>query len=352
MHDDDFKLTSLSHGAGCACKLGPKQLEQVLKQMPMVNDPDVLVDLGTSDDAAVYRITDDIAAVLTLDFFTPIVDDPYEFGRIAATNAISDIYAMGGKPVVALNIVAYPGRDRALDKLELILKGGADQATAAGVTIVGGHSVDDPEPKYGLCVMGLINPKDVLTNKGAQVGDKLILTKPIGVGIITTAIKHDAASDEIIARGIDVMTTFNGPASEVAKKVGCHACTDVTGFSLLGHLREMTSASCVGARLHFNRIPRIEGINELLDADMIPGGTHRNLQYLIECDSLVWENCSEENKKFTLADPQTSGGLLISISPDKADEMIESLHAAEVSDAAIIGEIIPDSNCRIHIVED
>lgn len=352
MHDDDFKLTSLSHGAGCACKLGPKQLEQVLKQMPMVSDPNVLVDLGTSDDAAVYKITDDIAAVLTLDFFTPIVDDPYEFGRIAATNAISDIYAMGGRPVVALNVVAYPGRDRALDKLELILKGGADQAAAAGVSIVGGHSVDDLEPKYGLCVLGLINPKDVMTNKGAQIGDKLILTKPIGVGIITTAIKHDAASDEVIARGIRVMTTFNGPASEVAKEVGCHACTDVTGFSLLGHLREMTSASCVGARLHFNRVPKIDGINELLDADMVPGGTIRNLQFLTEAGALEWEGCFVDSQKYTLTDPQTSGGLLISVSPDKADDMIEALYAADVSDAAIIGEIIPDSNCRIHIVEE
>ncbi|MCE5323039.1 selenide, water dikinase SelD [bacterium] len=351
MQDDDFKLTSLSHGAGCACKLAPLQLSQILKQMPLVSDPNVLVDVGTSDDAAVYKISDDIAAVLTLDFFTPIVDDPYEFGRIAATNAISDIYAMGGRPVVALNIVAYPGRTRALDKLELILKGGADQATKAGVSIVGGHSVDDPEPKYGLCVMGLIHPNEIMTNKGAKAGDKLILTKPIGVGIITTAIKHNAVSDEVIARGIDVMTTFNGPASEVARRIGCHACTDVTGFSLLGHLHEMTEASCVGAKLYYSKMPLIEGIQGLLDEDMVPGGTYRNLDFLDHCSCLEWGNNIDERKQLTLADPQTSGGLLISVSPDKADDMLGALHAADVSDAAIIGEIIPDSGCKIHIVE-
>jgi selenide,water dikinase len=319
--------------------------------MPLVSDPNVLVDLGTSDDAAVYRITDDIAVVLTLDFFTPIVDDPYEFGRIAATNAISDIYAMGGKPIVALNIVAYPGRTHALDKLELILKGGADQAAAAGVRIVGGHSIDDPEPKYGLCVMGLVNPKEVMANKGAKVGDKLILTKPIGVGIITTAIKHNAASDEVIARGTDVMTRFNGPASEVAKRIGCHACTDVTGFSLLGHLHEMTAASGVGARLSYSLVPLIEGIQGLLDEDMVPGGTYRNLDFLNQGCCLEWEGDLDERKQLTLADPQTSGGLLISVSPDKMDDMLNALHAADVSDAAVIGEIIPDSDCKIHIVE-
>lgn len=350
MLNDDFKLTSLSHGAGCACKLAPLQLAQILKQMPMVSDPNVLVDLGTSDDAAVYKITDDIAAVLTLDFFTPIVDDPYDFGRIAATNAISDIYAMGGKPVVALNIVAYPGRTRALDKLELILKGGADQATKAGVSIVGGHSVDDPEPKYGLCVMGLVNPKEVMANKGAKAGDKLILTKPIGVGIITTAIKFDAASEKITARAIEVMTTFNGPASEVAKRIGCHACTDVTGFSLLGHLHEVTAASGVGARLHYSLVPMIDGIQNLLDEDMVPGGTHRNLDFLNQGCCLDWEPGLGERHKLTLADPQTSGGLLISVSPDKADDMLSALQAANVLDAAIIGEIIPDSDCKIHIV--
>jgi selenide,water dikinase len=317
----------------------------------MVSDPNVLVDLGTSDDAAVYRISDDIAAVLTLDFFTPIVDDPYEFGRIAATNAISDIYAMGGKPVVALNIVAYPGRTRSLDQLELIMKGGADQAAKAGVCIVGGHSIDDPEPKYGLCVMGLVNPNDVMTNKGAKIGDKLILTKPIGVGIITTAIKHNAASEDIIARGIDVMTRLNGPASEVAKKVGCHACTDVTGFSLLGHLHEMTLASAVGARVRYDSVPLIEGIKELLEADMAPGGTYRNLEFLTQGGCLTWEDELTENQQLTLADAQTSGGLLLSVAPDKASEMLDALHAANVYDAAEIGEIIPDSECRIHITQ-
>lgn len=318
--------------------------------MPIITDPNVLVELSTSDDAAVYRVTDDIAAVLTVDFFTPVVDDPYDFGRIAVTNALSDVYAMGAKPLIALNLVAYPARTKPMEPLAEILKGGADQATKAGVSIVGGHSIDDPEPKYGMCVMGLVNPAKVVTNSGAKPGDRLILTKPIGTGIITTAIKHDAASPEVIARAIEVMTTLNAAAAEVMVKVGVNACTDVTGFGLLGHLHEMTVGSCTGARIRFSAVPLIEGVMDLLDQDMAPGGTERNLQHLESMNAVVWEDDILENYKLALADAQTAGGLLISVSPEKVEDMIAALSAADVLCAAEIGEIIPDSECRIRVI--
>lgn len=317
--------------------------------MPVVTDPNVLVELSTSDDAAVYRITDDIAAVLTVDFFTPVVDDAYEFGRIAVTNALSDVYAMGAKPVIALNLVAYPSRTRPLNKLEDILRGGSDQAAAAGVSIVGGHSIDDPEPKYGLAVMGLVNPAKVLTNAGAQVGDRLVLTKPLGTGIITTAIKHSTAPAEVAARAIEVMTTLNAAAAEAMIEVGCHACTDVTGFGLLGHLHEMTLASGVGARVRFTNVPLIEGVKELLRLDEAPGGTYMNLEFLSTTGAVVWEDELPEDYQLALCDAQTAGGLIISVSPERSDELIEALKRADTLAAAVIGEVIPDSECRIRV---
>lgn len=317
--------------------------------MPPILDPNVLVELGTSDDAAVYRITDDIAAVLTVDFFTPIVDDAYEFGRIAVTNALSDVYAMGAKPVIALNLVAYPARTRPMDKLEDILRGGLDQARAAGVSIVGGHSIDDPEPKYGLVVMGSVNPNEVLRNVGAQVGDHLILTKPIGTGIIATAIKYEAAPPDVMAAAIRVMTTLNGPASEAVLSVGCNACTDVTGFGLLGHLHEMTAGSGVGARVRLKDVPVIEGTWELLEQEMAPGGTEANLRSLEASGSVLWEDDLSENARLLLCDAQTAGGLLISTPPENVGEMIDALRAADVLTAADIGEIITDPEGRVRV---
>lgn len=296
-----------------------------------------------------YRITEDIAVVLTVDYFTPIVDDPYDFGRIAVTNALSDVYAMGARPVIALNMVGYPSKTHSLEILARILKGGADQAAKAGVSIVGGHSIDDPEPKYGLCVMGLVNPDKVLRNAGAQVGDKLIITKPLGTGIIATAIKRDEAPKEVIARAIEVMTTLNGTASEAIRKVGCHALTDVTGFGLLGHLHEMTAASGVGACIHASKVPLIEGVQELLDMDIVPGGTYANLDFLMNSNAVIWENDISLESKLALADAQTAGGLLISVEPDKASDMITALQAAEVLVSAEIGEIIADPEGKIRV---
>ena len=306
----------------------------------------MLVGLATSDDAAVYRVGDDLAIVLTVDFFTPVVDDAYEFGRIAVTNALSDIYAMGARPVLALNLVAYPARSRPLDKLEEILRGGADQAKAAGVSIAGGHSIDDPEPKYGLCVMGLINPNCVLTNAGAKPGDKLILTKPIGTGIITTAIKHGTAPVDVIAEATRIMTTLNGPASEAALEIGVNACTDVTGFGLLGHLHEMTCASGVGAKVRFGDVPLIDGVRELLALDEAPGGTYSNREHLNSEDAVLWSPDLSEEDQLALCDAQTAGGLLLSVPADRA-EALKSALAAKGALAAEVGEIVDDSDCRI-----
>lgn len=317
--------------------------------MPLITDPNVLVGLSTSDDAAVYRVSEDLAIVLTVDFFTPVVDDAYEFGRIAVTNALSDIYAMGARPVLALNLVAYPARTRPLDQLEEILRGGADQASSAGVSIAGGHSIDDPEPKYGLCVMGVANPANILTNSGAKLGDRLILTKPIGTGIITTAIKHGTAPPEVIAEAIRVMTTLNRSASEVALEVGVNACTDVTGFGLLGHLHEMTCASGVGAVLLFADVPLIDGVRELLALDEAPGGTYSNREHLNSERAVVWSEALSEENQLALCDAQTAGGLLLSVPANRAEVLKSALAAHGVMCAAEIGEIVEDGDCRIRV---
>src|SRR3954447_22904208 len=236
-----FRLTQFSHGAGCACKLSPADLRTVLGLARGLGDaprdPDLLVGLDTSDDAAVYRLREDLAIVVTTDFFTPIVDDPFEWGRIAATNALSDVYAMGGQPLLALNLVAWPREGLPFDLLARVLEGGAAVARDAGCIIGGGHSIDDAEPKYGLAVVGTVDPDAVLTNAGAQPGDTLVLTKPIGLGVISTALKRDAATRELVDAAIAVMTTLNADACAAAQAVGVHAATDVTGFGLLGHLR-------------------------------------------------------------------------------------------------------------------
>src|SRR4051812_20917587 len=260
------KLTSLSHGAGCGCKLPAAALRPLVGALPGPTDPAVLVGTATSDDAAVVRVADDLAIVQTVDFFTPIVDDPYDFGRIAATNALSDVYAMGGRPVSALNLVAFPLGELGGDVLAEILRGGHDAVTAAGASVVGGHSIDDPEPKYGLAVTGVVHPDEVLTNAGGRAGDALVLTKPLGAGVISTAAKRGLADDALIARGVEVMTTLNAEAALAARAAGAHALTDVTGFGLLGHLHELALASGLAAEVDAAAVPAIEGVLELLEA--------------------------------------------------------------------------------------
>ena len=300
-------------------------------------DPAVLVDASKGDDAAVYQISEDRALVATTDFFTPIVDDPYDFGRIAAANALSDIYAMGARPLFALNLVAFP-RDL-LDQniLSEILRGGSEIALQAGIAIIGGHSIDDKEPKYGLCVIGEIDPRLLKRNATAQPGDLLVLTKPIGTGVIATALKKDAAPQEVIDAAVRSMTTLNRPAAESMLRVGASAATDVTGFGLIGHLSSLLRASGVAARVRAGLVPLLPGARELAEAGHIAGGTRRNLQDAQQIAS--WAHDVSPTEQLLLCDAQTSGGLLIAVAPERADELIRLLRDAQTPAAAIIGDI-------------
>jgi|SRR5687767_4762250 len=300
-------------------------------------DAAVLVDARTGDDAAVYQIAEDRALVATTDFFTPIVDDPYDFGRIAAANALSDIYAMGARPLFALNLVAFP-RDL-LDQniLPEILRGGSEIALEAGIAIIGGHSIDDKEPKYGLCVIGEIDPRMIKRNASAQPGDLLVLTKPIGTGVIATALKKEQAPADVIASAVRSMTTLNRPAAESMLRVGASAATDVTGFGLIGHLSSMLRASGVAARVRAGLVPFLPGARELAQAGHVAGGTRRNMQ---DADTITtWSADVSEVERILLCDAQTSGGLLISINADRADDLLAALRAANTPAAAIIGDI-------------
>ena len=283
-------------------------------------------------------MSDEMAIISTVDFFPPIVDDPFKFGEIAATNALSDVYAMGGKPVIALNIVGFPV-DLPHDILGEILSGGASKAQEAGVLIVGGHTVDDAEPKYGMSVTGVVNPGEQVTNAGAQPGDILVLTKPIGTGIITTAGKQERVSEEVLSSAVDVMSELNRNASEAMMHVGVNSCVDITGFGLLGHLRLITAGSGVSAQVKVSDVPVIEGVQELLDMGIAPGGTHRNLESL---DGVVdWHSGISAETQILLADAQTSGGLLMSVAPHKLDELLAALGQAGVNTRAVIGKIVP-----------
>jgi selenide, water dikinase len=309
------KLTSLSHGAGCACKLSPAALHPLLAELPRPADPALLVGSDTADDAAVYRVADDLAIVSTVDFFTPIVDEPYDFGRIAATNALSDVYAMGGRPITALNLVAFSLDQLGGDVLREILRGGSDAASAAGVAVVGGHSIDDPEPKYGMAVTGTVHPDRLLRNSTAAAGHELWLSKPVGGGVATTAAKRGVASDNLIAATIEVMTTLNADACAAALAAGASGATDVTGFGLLGHLHEMCEASGVSARVDAEAVPAIEGVVDLLlsDAPPVAGGTRRNREWVEEW--VDWADGVPEHLRWLLCDAMTSGGLLVAAAP-------------------------------------
>ena len=296
--------------------------------------------ISTGDDAAVYKMSDELAIISTVDFFPPIVDDPFKFGEIAATNALSDVYAMGGKPIIALNIVGFP-IDLPHEILGEILSGGASKADEAGVLIVGGHTVDDAEPKYGMSVTGVVHPGEQVTNAGAKPGDVLVLTKPIGTGIITTAGKQERASAEVIDRAVEIMGQLNRKASEAMMHVGVNACVDITGFGLLGHLRLIAEGSVVRARINVSEVPVIEGVTELLDMGIAPGGTHRNLESL---DGVVdWHPDISDQTQILLADAQTSGGLLIAVAPEKTGALLTALNDVGVETRAVVGEILePD----------
>src|SRR5262245_21375752 len=295
--------------------------------LPQITDPNVLVGPETRDDAAVYRLADGLELVLTLDFFTPIVDDPYAFGQIAAANSLSDVYAMGGRPIAMLSIVGFPRDKLPMAVLGEVLRGGAAKAEEAGVSVVGGHSIDDAEPKVGYAVAGLVHPARVWKNVGARPGDTLVLTKPLGTGIVSTAIKQGKAPPVAVEAAIRTMATLNRAAAEAAARVEVHAVTDVTGFGLLGHLREMTGGSGVRARLDAPRIPLLPEVVALAEAGLVPGGTRRNLRAV--ADVVRWAEAIPEPLRAVIGDAQTSGGLLVATAD--APALLRALAAAGVS---------------------
>lgn len=333
------RLTTLSTKAGCAAKFGPGNLSKVMAHMNMQerkDDPNLIVGFGNCDDAGVYRIAPDYALIQTVDFFTPIVDDPYTFGSIAATNALSDVYAMGGTPLTALNICCFSTGLEPEIYAE-ILQGGLDIVTEAGAVVVGGHTVTDNEVKFGVSVTGFVHPDKVLTNGGAKPGDVLILTKPLGTGVLSTAFKNQLIEEEDLEEAITSMTTLNKAACEAAVEVGVNACTDVTGFGISGHSYEVASASNVNIRIDISKIPVMKQVLDLIEKECIPGGGYANRSHYEQW--VEFEGDISEVKKALVFDPQTSGGLLLSVPKEKADELVKALETRKTLRSQVIGEV-------------
>jgi cysteine desulfurase len=344
----EVRLTRYTHGLGCACKLRPQDLEQVLQKLPKVADPAVLVGPETADDAAVYRLRPDLAVVQTVDFFTPVADDPFDFGAASAANSLSDVYAMGAKPLFALSVVGFPSRRLPLRVLERILEGATEVAQEAGVSIVGGHTVDDTEPKFGLAVTGVVHPDRVMRNSTARAGDELVLTKPIGTGILATAVKRDLADETAARRLVATMRRLNRAAAEAMEETGAHACTDVTGFGLLGHLREMAAGSGLDVELEAGSVPILEPARELAAADVVPGGTLDNLEHV--SPFIDWAPNLSRVDRLLLADAQTSGGLLIALPPERTAALLAALEARGVAEARRIGRFAGPGEGRIRVL--
>jgi selenium donor protein len=344
----NIRLTQFTHGLGCACKLRPQDLEKVVKELKILQNPDILVGPETSDDAAVYRISADIALVETVDFFTPVVDDPYLFGAIAAANALSDIYAMGAIPLFALNIVGFPVKRLDLQVLRDILRGAQNKAAEAGISVLGGHTIEDTEPKYGMVVTGKVHPDKIWTNSGARQGDVLILTKPVGTGIYSTALKQGLLSDKQADIVFRLMTTLNKAAAETLHSFTVHACTDVTGFGLIGHLLEMTRGSLADAELQAEKIPYLADVFQLIGSGVVPGGTRNNLAYVSEW--VDWPDHFDDIQKLAICDAQTSGGLLVAIPAAEAADALGALHRNGIAEAVLIGSIIKEGTGRISLV--
>ncbi len=340
------RLSSLSHGGGCGCKIAPGVLAEILKNssnLPI--PPQLLVGIETADDAAVYLLNDEQALIATTDFFMPIVDDPYDFGRIAATNAISDVYAMGGTPIMALGLVGMPINVLPLETIGAILRGGQDVCRDAGIPIAGGHTIDSVEPIYGLVVLGLVHPSRVKKNSGARAGDVLILGKPLGVGILSAALKKDALDAEGYARMIAVTTQLNKPGITLASMEGVHALTDITGFGLAGHGLELARGAKLGMELQWDRIPLLPGVLDLAARGMVTGASGRN-----------WASYGKEvtlspgisaAQQALLSDPQTSGGLLVSCSPDSVEQVLACFHSQDFPDARVIGRMTEGQGLRV-----
>lgn len=348
MTREEIRLTQLSKSAGCAAKLSPQILAEVVEKLPRFQDENLLVGVETSDDAAVYRITEDLAMIQTLDFFPPMVDDPYTFGQIAAANAMSDIYAMGGEPKVALNIVAYPNC-LGPEGLEAILAGGASKVQEAGAVLAGGHSINDEEPKYGMSVTGFVHPDKIWKNYGAKPGDVMILTKPLGTGIINTAVKADMASEEAMEAARTSMTSLNKIAKEVFAEFPIHCCTDVTGFSLAGHSLEIARASEVTLEIQAEKLPILPEALWYASMGLVPEGTYRNKNYQKQEVSLG-KGISEAVEDL-IFDPQTSGGLLACVEAAYAEEILAALENKGLATAAaVIGRVKEKQETYIQVV--
>ncbi len=342
--EQDIKLTKLAKCAGCGAKVGAGVLSQLLEGIQVHHDPNLIVGFDKSDDASVYKVSDTLAIVQTVDFFPPIEDDPYLFGQIAATNALSDIYAMGAEPKLALNILCIP-EDMPKDAVHQLLRGGYDKAYEAGTIITGGHSILDDEPKYGLAVTGFIHPDKILTNSGAQPGDVLLFTKPLGIGILTTAAKAELASEESKALARKLMTMLNKAARDAMVKYRVHACTDVTGFGMLGHLYEMAQGSDVSVELNTKDISIIPEALEFARNGILPGGMYRNRAF---AQSAVSEGDVPVAVQDVLYDPQTAGGLLMAVHPEDADALFEELKAA-VPAAQRVGVVTAAKEKRVYL---
>jgi len=342
------KLTRFTHGLGCACKLRPQLLEQILHKMPVPSDERILVGSDTADDAAVYKIDERTAIVQTVDFFTPILDDPFQFGAVAAANSLSDVYAMGARPLFALNIVGFPSNRLPMSVLEDILRGAQSKADEAGIAIIGGHTVDDTEPKYGMAVTGIVAPDKVLANRGAKPGDALILTKPIGTGVLSTAMKQGMLEPEQAQLLYETMAALNRSAAEAVQRVEAHACTDVTGFGLLGHLLEMLLASGVSAEVRADGVPLLRGAFELAASGVIPGGTRDNAEHT--SGRVRYGDGVSATTRLLLNDAQTSGGLLVAVAGNQAEELLSALREGGVSSASRIGEVVAKREAAVYVI--
>lgn len=345
MTSETIRLTQTVKGAGCAAKLAPGILDKALCGLDLPVDPNLLVGLDRADDAGVYRVSDELALVQTLDFFPPMVDDPFSFGQIAAANALSDIYAMGGVPKTAMNIVAFPGKTMDISILRTIIEGGLSKMREAGVVLVGGHTVEDSELKYGLSVTGYIHPERILTKRNLQCGDRLVLTKPLGTGIVATAIKAGLADLELTGRVTQAMATLNRAAASIMEDFPVHACTDITGFGFLGHLAEMVVDSGCGVRITSSTVPRYPEALEWADMGLIPAGAYNNRSFRGSCVDFGAD--VSQSVQDLLFDPQTSGGLLIAVAAGEADRLVAALKTSGIECAAIVGEVVAEPVDRI-----
>jgi selenide,water dikinase len=341
-----IRLTAYSHGAGCACKLGPGELSQVLRHLPGVADSRILVDAATRDDAAVFQLAPDRALVATVDFFTPIVDDATQWGAIAAANALSDVYAMGGTPLFALNLVGWPREKLPFELLGDVIKGAAEVTERAGCAMVGGHSIDSLEPLFGMVILGEAHPDRMLTNAGACAGDVLVLTKPLGTGILTTALKRDAMIEAGMGDAVRSMTALNDGAARAALRVGVSAATDVTGFGLLRHLGNILAASGVAAEVAFEALPVLPHAFNLASRGIVSGGSQRNLEAAKDLD---WADDLTLPERVICVDAQTSGGLLLAVPPENEAALLDALREEDAPTAAVIGRVVAGPTGHIRV---